>query len=127
MTNELGITPIDPLEAASTEIKLLKAQVNLLMEYKTQFLQKVCELRGVRVPCSGCGGTGIQIYNDESTWQHVDGAPARLTKDICEHCWGSGDAHIKWFGPSDTEPTYADYEDVVPEIEVKASEADDSI
>ena len=78
------------------KIEELTSVVSLLMEYKTNFMTKVCAIRGVNTPCSSCGGLGIQIYNDASSWRHLQGFPPKVTKDVCEVCWGSGDSKYRW-------------------------------
>lgn len=39
--------------------------------------------------CQDCGGAGVKLYGDGSTWR---GGPAGqvLTTDVCDRCWGSG-------------------------------------
>lgn len=78
------------------EIAEKQAIINMLMEYKVNFMGRVCAMRDVKVPCPNCGGLGIQLYNNASTWRHLDGFPPRVTKDVCEHCWGSGDKENTW-------------------------------
>ena len=51
--------------------------------------------RGVDTPCKGCGGFGTKTYGDTSTWRRGIGGQA-LTIDVCDMCWGSGDAHRHW-------------------------------
>jgi hypothetical protein len=51
--------------------------------------------RGVEVPCLRCLGSGVRCYASTSTWQGGMGG-ASLTKDVCDHCWGSGDAFDHW-------------------------------
>lgn len=49
-------------------------------------------LRGVEEPCSRCSGLGCYLYSHGSTWQGGMGtAGGRI--DICDLCWGTGDAN----------------------------------
>lgn len=47
--------------------------------------------RGVQTPCPRCGGTGRVHYSNGSTWRGGAGGAA-CTWDVCDGCWGSGDA-----------------------------------
>ena len=78
------------------KIKEQQAIIAMLMEYKVNFMGKVCEMRDIKEPCRNCGGLGIQLYNDASTWRHLPGMKPQTTKDVCEHCWGSGDRENTW-------------------------------
>lgn len=51
--------------------------------------------RGVRTPCPACGGAGCRIYPNTATWRGGMGG-SLLTRDVCDLCWGSGDATIPW-------------------------------
>jgi hypothetical protein len=45
--------------------------------------------------CAKCAGTGTLVYGNTSTYWHSIGGAA-MTQDVCEHCWGSGDASRPW-------------------------------
>ena len=47
--------------------------------------------RGVGVPCATCGGEGRIGYANTATWRGGGGGCA-MTVDVCDACWGSGDA-----------------------------------
>lgn len=51
-------------------------------------------LRGVANPCPRCGGIGKYTYPSTSGWR---GGCAGMTPttDVCDKCWGSGDATKK--------------------------------
>jgi hypothetical protein len=51
-------------------------------------------LRGVETPCAGCGGYGVKMYASTATWRGGIGGQA-ITRDVCDRCWGTGDAHRK--------------------------------
>lgn len=51
--------------------------------------------RGVEIPCPYCGGLGVKTYPDTTTWRGGAGGQA-ITLDVCDHCWGSGDANKPW-------------------------------
>ena len=56
------------------------------MEYK-DFL----ELRDITTPCKNCNGIGKTTYGSTATWHGGIGGCA-MRRDICNVCWGSGDA-----------------------------------
>lgn len=62
---------------------------------REQFLRDMHEYRGVNVPCKRCGGSGVRTYGSTSTWRGGIGGSA-MTSDVCDGCWGSGDAAHKW-------------------------------
>lgn len=51
-------------------------------------------LRGVRDPCPTCEGSGVRGYASTSTWRGGAGG-CMMTTDVCDVCWGSGDAYRK--------------------------------
>lgn len=51
--------------------------------------------RGVVDPCARCRGWGVRWYGNTSTWRGGMGG-ARMTRDVCDACWGSGDASCPW-------------------------------
>jgi len=58
------------------------------------------EWRGLSVlngdePCKECGGSGVKVYGDTSTWRHGIGGQM-ITSDVCDKCWGSGNAKMAW-------------------------------
>lgn len=56
-----------------------------------QFLRS----RGVHAPCAKCRGLGSFLYGSTSTWRGGMGGCA-MTWDVCDTCWGSGDAEKTW-------------------------------
>ena len=51
--------------------------------------------RGIETPCSRCSGSGGYLYGGGSTWRGGAGG-AVMTHDVCDLCWGSGDAARAW-------------------------------
>jgi len=47
--------------------------------------------RGVRSPCPKCTGAGRRGYPGGQTWRGGMGTTL-VTWDVCDGCWGSGDA-----------------------------------
>jgi hypothetical protein len=47
--------------------------------------------RHVRSPCARCDGAGTRLYATGSTWRGGAAGQA-VTPDVCDLCWGSGDA-----------------------------------
>lgn len=42
-------------------------------------------------PCARCTGLGRVLYGSTATWRGGIGGRA-MTPDVCDKCWGSGDA-----------------------------------
>lgn len=57
--------------------------------------QRILRMRGVETPCSACHGLGVRGYSNGSTWRGGMGCAA-ITHDVCDSCWGSGDAERPW-------------------------------
>lgn len=57
--------------------------------------QYMMQLRGVEVPCVACRGSGVRWYASTATWRGGIGGSA-MTQDVCDRCWGSGDANRAW-------------------------------
>jgi hypothetical protein len=51
--------------------------------------------RGVDTPCKRCLGFGSIAYGSTATWRGGIGG-CSVTRDVCDHCWGSGDEHEHW-------------------------------
>ena len=49
----------------------------------------------IRHPCAECGGSGYRLYASTATWRGGIGGQA-MTTDVCDKCWGSGDATKPW-------------------------------
>lgn len=50
--------------------------------------------RDVEEPCQACGGSGRRLYGSTATWHGGIGGAA-MTWDVCDRCWGTGDARRK--------------------------------
>ncbi len=46
-------------------------------------------------PCPDCGGSGVKVYGDTSTWRKGIGGQM-IMADVCDKCWGSGNAKEPW-------------------------------
>ena len=57
----------------------------------SEALKWIRHLRGVDTPCGKCRGMGRRAYSSGSTWRGGMGTAA-FTYDVCDECWGSGDA-----------------------------------
>lgn len=55
-------------------------------------IDHVLRLRGVETPCETCHGLGTRTYSNGATWRGGMGT-CMSEKDICDTCWGTGDAH----------------------------------
>jgi hypothetical protein len=51
--------------------------------------------RGIDTPCAKCEGSGRAWYPTTSTWRGGAGGE-KPTPDVCDRCWGSGDAVRPW-------------------------------
>lgn len=51
--------------------------------------------RGIEQACQKCGGAGSRTYGSTATWRGGIGGAA-MTDDVCDKCWGSGDANKSW-------------------------------
>ena len=58
-------------------------------------IEELMEWRGIEKPCARCDGTGWHVYGSTSTWRGGIGGHA-MTPDVCDACWGSGDAGHPW-------------------------------
>ena len=56
---------------------------------------EIAAMRGVETPCKDCSGLGTKTYGSTSTWHGGVGGQT-ITGGVCDKCWGSGDAHVKW-------------------------------
>lgn len=63
-------------------------------EARAQTRESFLSWRGVETPCSRCDGAGVRVYADSSTWRRKPAGQA-LTTDVCDACWGTGDANRK--------------------------------
>ena len=61
----------------------------------TDLRKAILHHRGVDVACLKCHGLGVIAYASTSTWCGGMGG-ASITKDVCDACWGSGDAEQPW-------------------------------
>ena len=59
------------------------------------FLERFLEWRGINSPCTKCQGVGSIAYASTATWRGGVGGAA-ITWDVCNLCWGSGDATKPW-------------------------------
>lgn len=66
-----------------------------MTEEMEKFHYYFLQTRGIENPCKGCGGYGVKTYGNSSTWSHGIGGQV-MTSDVCDECWGSGDANEKW-------------------------------
>ena len=60
-------------------------------EHYRWFLDK----QGIENPCPKCQGFGRRAYASTATW-HGGMGGASITTDVCDACWGSGDADRAW-------------------------------
>ena len=73
------------------------------MSERTFTYEQMLAWRGIEVaigdkPCDKCGGAGITAYGSTATWMGRMGGVGgqMITSDICDICWGSGNADKPW-------------------------------
>lgn len=64
---------------------------DLLEAAKEDAYARLLRHRGVEEPCPTCRGLGTRGYGSGSTWRGGMGTAAYAT-DVCDTCWGTGDA-----------------------------------
>lgn len=64
-----------------------------LEEAREKLTASFLSWRHVDEPCTRCRGAGVLPYGDTSTWRRGGLAGQRITVDVCDQCWGTGDAH----------------------------------
>lgn len=55
-------------------------------------LTVLVRLRGVETLCEKCKGLGSYAYASTATWQRGGAGGQTITLDVCDECWGTGDA-----------------------------------
>lgn len=58
-------------------------------------------------PCPTCGGNGVRLYGNGATWHTGMVGVASMTPDLCDSCWGSGDAGHHFTDLRDLESRHA--------------------
>jgi len=58
--------------------------------------QILLDWRNIEDPCPICAGSGIRTYPNTATYHRASIAGQALTDDVCDRCWGSGDATHPW-------------------------------
>lgn len=64
------------------------------METSKERHEYMLMLRGIEDPCKACSGSGVKAYSNTTTWAGGIGGQM-ITSDICDKCWGTGDAYRK--------------------------------
>lgn len=73
---------------------------------RKKLFDEFVEMRNVQTPCPECGGTGVKNYPNTATYhRNISLAGQAFTADVCDECWGSGDAHNKW-------PSHIEFEEM---------------
>lgn len=102
-----GMRALDDVtsELAATRVELrvttkdLAAAREALGEAERRLLSRFLAWRGLAedaTPCKACGGGGSRAYGSSATW-HGGAGGQTVTNDVCDKCWGSGDAASPWF------------------------------
>ena len=60
-----------------------------------EIYKKFLQWRNIDTPCVSCGGSGVKMYGNTTTWRGGIGGQI-MTSDVCDVCWGSGDADRHW-------------------------------
>jgi hypothetical protein len=85
---------------AQAEIARLNGRIAALEECREYEFDRALEWRGISrdmgdTPCKRCHGSGRAMYGDSTTWRGGFGGQA-ITGDVCDQCWGSGNAEKPW-------------------------------
>lgn len=87
------------LRDAVEEIRELWADRELIADLRRQRDELAVNFDYTMPPvenrCRDCGGFGRKVYGTTATWRGGVGG-AMVTQDVCDRCWGSGDAHSPW-------------------------------
>ena len=63
--------------------------------YDDMLLWRGIDREGGDTPCKECAGSGVRAYGNTTTWRGGIGGQM-ITSDICDKCWGSGNAEKPW-------------------------------
>lgn len=83
-----------PESREMTREELVARIAELEAERDSAFSEYVSR-RGVESPCEACSGFGVRAYGSTATW-HGGVGGQMITSDVCDKCWGSGDAVRPW-------------------------------
>ncbi len=64
---------------------------SLLDAAKEESVRTLLRRRGVNTPCPACEGLGTRWYSSGATWRGGMGTSS-FQHDVCDVCWGTGDA-----------------------------------
>ena len=87
-------------ERLKLKIADLKDQIKQLQDQRDNFYRSMLLWRNIDteqgdIVCKKCGGSGVVVYGDTSTWRGGYGGQM-MTADICDECWGSGKQNNPW-------------------------------
>lgn len=87
-------------ESLIEEILMLRRRVEGLESQRDDVYDNMLRWRGVDrgagdEPCKRCSGSGIAAYSSASTWRGGISGQV-ITSDVCDKCWGSGNAEKPW-------------------------------
>lgn len=82
----------DALVGAGVDIRAVVEGTHSAVALRRASHRYMLEMRGIETPCAQCGGTGTRSYANSSTWRGGAGGQS-ITHDVCDACWGTGDAH----------------------------------
>lgn len=83
---------------------------DLLEAAKEDAYKRLLRHRGVETPCLTCRGLGTHSYGSGATWRGGM-RTASFTTDVCDTCWGTGDAQRFGVNLRELEATRAAWED----------------
>ena len=88
------------LTALLAENSRLLERVRKLQDERDRMYDDMLLWRGINreggdTPCKVCGGSGVRAYGNTATWRGGIGGQM-ITSDICDRCWGSGNAEKPW-------------------------------
>lgn len=87
----------EAIAAWNVRVKEIEAAARVadLERQRDEYRSRPWEARGVTNPCPRCCGSGAFAYGSISTWKGGAGGQM-ITRDVCDQCWGSGEAGAPW-------------------------------
>lgn len=88
---------VDDYKMIVAALRASRARVGELERDRDEIGVRLLDWRGLTLEtaCKRCRGAGVRAYGSTATWRGGVGGQA-ITSDVCDGCWGSGDANNRW-------------------------------
>lgn len=80
------------------------------MSTREDLYKAILDYRGIINPCKKCSGFGECTYGSTATWRGGIGGQS-CTSDVCDKCWGSGNADRPWTNIREVEKRRKNWEE----------------